>query len=79
MGHHIAHYHLVAPLPQPPQGGLRLPGAVDGDIARERESNTVIMDAKGELCYSVKERPEERQLELLRKRIPDSPSSIRGW
>ncbi len=42
-------------------------------IARERESNTVIMDAKGELCYSVKERPEERQLELLRKRIPEIP------
>lgn len=42
-------------------------------IAQERENNTVIMDEQGELCFSVKERPEEHQLSLLRKRIPEIP------
>ena len=42
-------------------------------IAQERENNTIIMDAEGRLCYSVKEQPEEAQLDLLRKRIPEVP------
>lgn len=42
-------------------------------IAQERENNTVIMDTDGRLCYSVKESPDEDQLELLRKRIPEIP------
>lgn len=42
-------------------------------ISQERENNTVIMDMNGEVCYSVKEQPEEYQLELLRKRIPEIP------
>lgn len=42
-------------------------------IAQERENNTVIMDTDGRLCYSVKEHPDEDQLELLRKRIPEIP------
>lgn len=42
-------------------------------VAQERENNTIIMDQKGTLCYSVKEHPAESQLDLLRKRIPEIP------
>lgn len=42
-------------------------------IAQERENNTVIMNRDGAVCYSVNEQLEERQLELLRQRIPEIP------
>lgn len=42
-------------------------------VARERENNTVILDPEGELCYSVKDRPDDAQLNLLRKRISEVP------
>lgn len=42
-------------------------------IARERENNTIILNPEGELCYSVKDQPDDIQLDLLRKRIPEVP------
>lgn len=42
-------------------------------IAQDRKNNTVILNPEGRLCYSVKDPPEEAQLNLLRKRIPEIP------